>query len=90
MRSVKHNRKSLGFVTALVLTFAVLTGTVGRAAAPDLWVYEDDGGERWLVGCVTQDVADRIVGENGFQLGPGPSFILCVVDYVPVHMKLGR
>jgi len=90
MRSVKRNTKSLGFGTALVLAFAVLMGAVGRADAPNFWIHEDADGERWVVGCVPQDIADRMVSENGFQAGPGPSFVLCIDGTTAVHKKMGR
>ena len=87
----RWNRKNaLRFTSATVLALAMFAAATARAQQPaDLSVFEVNG-TRYLAGCVTTELADRLIAEHGFQAGNGPLSILCIEGTVAVHRQLGN
>lgn len=70
----RWNRKNaLRFTSATVLALAMFAAATARAQQPaDLSVYEVNG-TRYLAGCVTTELADRLIAEHGFKRATAPS-----------------
>ena len=89
MRSERRMSRGLGFATIFLMTLGALVMIQPSRAegSQDLRVIESDG-NHWIIGCVTQNVAERLVAHAGFTLGNGPIAILCIVDTVSVSKQL--
>lgn len=88
MRGNMRTRFAVGAV--LTAGLVVVGATVGYAQGPvALFRYEDNDGNRWLTGCVEDDLANRLVGSGGFNYGT-PAPILCIEGYTPVAKQLGH
>lgn len=75
--------------TMLTLGLVIATPAVGRAQqGASLSHYEDGFGNHWLIGCVTDDLANRLVAHGGFDFGGGPVGILCIDGYTAVSKQL--
>ena len=59
------------------------------SAAPSLSVHVLSDGSRWIVGCVDDDTAARLLAHDAFQGSGGPVPILCIVGYTAVHKQIG-
>ncbi|MEX1258816.1 MAG: hypothetical protein WEG36_14475 [Gemmatimonadota bacterium] len=64
---------SLGLLTAACLSFLAPSAVSARPplTAGDLELFQSDDG-MWLVGCVRDDLAERLVAHAGFVVGPQP------------------
>ena len=89
MRSRNRQRTFVRFIAAALLAVGgLLVLPQPGAAEASLSVYTDSDGNRWLTGCVPDNVAANLVEHGGFTVG-GPTTILCVLGYTLVSKPLG-
>ena len=77
------NRVILSVIsTMFTLGLVIATPTVGRAQqGASLSHYEDEFGNHWLIGCVADDLANRLIAHGGFDFGGGTGGVFLIGGY---------